>query len=311
MIIKEIAMKFLLFADFHHSASLFMGGTHEDLALFHKRAEENGCEMLIHAGDFCHGTDFSTDIINEYNDFHIPSYHCLGNHDSDFTPLDKVLAAYKMENCYYFFDRGGYRFIVYDTNYIKEEDGSYVHFDMRNYGPKPSSMLYFMPPEEIAWLKDAIETSEYPCVLIGHESLERMDSIKNRQEILDIINAANKKKAHSVILCINGHHHRDRVTVMDNVCYVDMNSVSFDWVDKKHELFPKELNESIKYMKNTVVYDEPLHAIVTLEGNRIRMEGMESRMFMGITGEMTGNPKYDRMGREAIPYVSSFDITLN
>ena len=304
-------MKFLFFSDFHNSAGLFMGGTCEHIKLLQRRAEETGCEMLIHAGDFCHGTDHSMEAIDLYNDFHIPSYHCLGNHDSDFTPLERALKAYKMENDYYFFDKGGYRFIIYDTNYIKNEDGTYTHFDSLNYKPLPSSMLYFMPPEELCWLKDAIETSEYPCVLIGHESIERVDGIKNRGEIMQIINDANKKKPHSVILCLNGHYHRDHVSVIENVCYMDMCSTIIDWMENKHELFPEELNRSIKYMKHSIIFNDPLHAIITLEGTRIRIEGMESSMFMGITAEMTGNPKYDRMGREARPFVSTVDITLN
>lgn len=308
---KEKTMKFLLFSDFHHSAGLFKGGTVEHIKLFEQRAKETGCDMMIHAGDFCHGTDHSMDAVEAYNNSEIPTYHCLGNHDSDFTPLPKVLEAYKMENDYYFFDRGGYRFIVYDTNYIKEEDGSYVHFDVLNYKPKASSMLYYMPPKELEWLRETIESSEFPCVLIGHESIERVDGIKNRDEIMKLINDANKKKKHSVIMCINGHYHRDHVSVIENVCYLDVNSTICDWVENKHELFPEELNKSIKYMKHSIIYNDPLHAIVTLEGNRIRIEGMESSMFMGITVEMTGNPKYDRMGREARPYVGSVDITLN
>ena len=125
-----------------------------------------------------------------------------------------------------------------------------------------------------------------------------------------IINEANRKRPHSVILCINGHYHRDNVRILDNVCYFDLNSASYDWVDKEHFLYPQKYNEEFRLMKNTVVYDDPIHAIITLEGTTITIEGMESTMFMGFNREHTTNDVYDRMGRPVVPRVQSAKITL-
>ena len=304
-------MKFLLFTDFHHAPGLFMGGDKKDLSLFQRLALKNQCDFIIHAGDFLHDYDLSAGIIKAYNEFCIPSYHCFGNHDTDFSGYEKMLEAYGLERGYYFFDCCGYRFIVYDANYLIDENGGYVPFSFRNYVGVPNESIYVMPPEELDWLRRTIEGSENPCVLIGHESIERTaDGIRNRDEILKIINEANEKKRHSVLMCINGHYHRNNITILDNVCYLDMNSVKFDWVDKSHRLYPEELLSSIKYMKNSVVYNDPLYAIITLEGTTIKIEGTESDMFMGVRREDTGNPKYDRMGRAVIPRVQSAEFTL-
>ena len=63
-------------------------------------------------------------------------------------------------------------------------------------------------------------------------------------------------------------------------------------------------------VRNTVVYNDPLHAIITLEGNIIDIRGMKSSMFMGVTREMTDNAPFDAMGRPATPVVQSARITL-
>ena len=168
-----------------------------------------------------------------------------------------------------------------------------------------------MPPEQLAWLRETIESAPHPCILISHESFEReADGVQNQAEVRAIINEANRKRPHSVILCINGHYHRDNVRILDNVCYFDLNSASYDWVDKEHFLYPQKYNEEFRLMKNTVVYDDPIHAIITLEGTTITIEGMESTMFMGFNREHTTNDVYDRMGRPVVPRVQSAKITL-
>lgn len=301
-------MKFSVFADLHHYPGVFMGGTDEDLDLIQKRAEDENCAFIIHAGDFSHGPTLVPDYVEKYNSFHIPSYHCLGNHDSDSTPYAETLRRYNMPDGHYFFDNGGYRFIVCDPNYYYV-NGEYIHYDMGNYY-KFGAYRDYMPPDQLEWLRETVETAPGPCILISHESFERPDGVQNREEVLKIINEANRKKPHSVILCINGHHHRDYIRILDGVCYFDLNSASYDWVPIKHNNYPKELCGEIRLLSNTVVYNDPIHAIITLEGTTITIEGMESSMFMGINREHTDNPIYDGAGRPVTPTVQSAKITL-
>ena len=75
-------MKFLLFADFHYYPEVFLGCTMTDLQTIQAHAEAEGCDFIIHAGDFCHGPARFPEIVRAYNEFHIPSYHCIGNHDA-------------------------------------------------------------------------------------------------------------------------------------------------------------------------------------------------------------------------------------
>ncbi|MBQ8577244.1 MAG: metallophosphoesterase [Clostridia bacterium] len=303
-------MKFSLFSDLHHYPGVFRGGTVEHLRFIQSRAENAGCDFIIHAGDFCHGPAEVADYVKLYNNFHIPSYHCLGNHDTDRTPLADTLRYYNMPAGHYFFDCKGYRIIVCDPNYYFH-DGEYIHYDMGNYYAHGAERDY-MPPEQLAWLSETIAAAPGPCVLISHESFEReADGVKNLSAVRDIINAANRRKKNSVLLVINGHYHRDNLRILDGVCYFEINSTSYDWVPNAHTCYPEDLCRETTLLNHTVCYNDPVHAIVTLEGNTIRIEGMESTMFLGINRRETGNNDIcDAMGRPVVPRVQSAEITL-
>ena len=91
-------MKFTMFSDFHHHPQRFMRGTFEDLDVIFKASEQADVDFIIHAGDLTFGPSNHLDFVKKYNEFHIPTYNCLGNHDTDATPLEETLKLYKMEN---------------------------------------------------------------------------------------------------------------------------------------------------------------------------------------------------------------------
>lgn len=303
-------MKFLLFADLHHLPGVFMGGTYEDLDLFCRRAQETGCDFIIHAGDFCHGPSTVPDYVKAYNDLPIPTYHCLGNHDTDRTPFEETIKAYNMPDDHYYFDVDGCRMIVLSTNYFLK-DGQYIRYSGPNYHKISIYNRDYISPEQIEWLEEAIASSPYPCVLISHASVERrICCVPNRDEVLRVINEANKRKPHSVLMYINGHYHTDFIRILDGVCYFDMNSAAYCYRPNVHHLYPAELEKQYADIAHTINYNDPLHAIVTVEGTTITIEGMESSPFMGITNEMTDNPIVDDDGRPVTFRVQSAKITL-
>lgn len=302
-------MKFLLFADFHYAPGIFKGGTPEALSAFWKRAEETGCEFIIHAGDFTNCRDTHKPLIDAYNSLPIPSYHVLGNHDADNATYEDVLRLYRMPSGYYYFDHGGYRIIATNTNFYRDENGEYVNYSMGNYIKYPREREY-MSPAQLLWLREAIESAPGPCLILGHAGLERPDGVKEQDEVRAIINEANRRRPHSVLACMNGHHHRDFHRVLDGVLYMEVNAVAFDWLEKRHDCYPAALCEEITSLSHTVVYNDPLCAVVTVEGTTVRVEGTESTMFMGVTREMAGCRSLDVAGRPVVPRISSFEVTL-
>jgi hypothetical protein len=236
----------------------------------------------------------------------IPTYHCIGNHDADKSTFEEVLEHYKLEKGYYYIDGNGARLIVLNPNYYYE-DGKYVNYSMGNYYYKSRDHI---PPEQLEWLKKTIEESEYPCIILSHESLERPNGIQNKEAVLDIIGAANARKKHSVVLCINGHSHKDHMRIIDGVCYFEVNSASFEILEHRHNYYPEELCKRIKDINATLVINDPLCAVVDVKGSEIDVKGMQSSFFMDVTKEMTDDPLYDDAGRLATAEIRDFHIDL-
>lgn len=319
-------MKFLIFSDLHYHPGILYGTDWHTLHLLQQRAEENNCDFIIHAGDFCYGYDLVSDFVEAYNNFHIPSYHCLGNHDCDNTSYEETLKHFRMSNGYYFFDCKGYRIIVLDSNYFWA-DGAFHNYSKKNYHTHPESRDN-IPPEELRWLEQTIESSPHPCLVISHASFEREHIVaENEEMVLQLAKEANasvngeavrqmfrrinEKTPHKVLMVMNGHHHRDNLRLIDNILYWDVNSTTYDWVsDKGHDKFPKELTDQHRLAGHTVAYNEPLSAVVTLEGTTVTIDGSESSMFLGVTREMVGDIVLDRSGRPTRPRIQSARLTL-
>ncbi|MGI5925076.1 MAG: metallophosphoesterase family protein [Lentisphaeria bacterium] len=302
-------VRFCAFADIHYYPGVFPHDSREWLEQILDRATREKVDFVIQAGDFTHRPKQFIDYVNWYNDYSLPTYHCIGNHDDDGNSHDVTLECYRLESGHYFFDRNGFRFIVADPNYFLQ-DGVYIHYSSANYYKVGTS---YVPPEQLEWLKDAINNSPHPCVIFSHQSFEReIGGCKNYADVRKIINDANAAHPGRVRLVINGHHHRDNLRLIDNVLYFDLNSASYEWVPKAHDKYPPEVLSKHKLAKNTVMYNAPVNAIITMNSDgRIKIDGMESSLFMGITREMTGNSRYDAHGRETTARVQSLDITLN
>ena len=304
-------MKFLLFADLHCHATWPIHSTKE-LEIMQKRAEEEGCDFMIHAGDLCFDAAANAEFIEQYNRFHIPSYHVLGNHDADKTPLETVLKMYRMPNNYYYFDCKGYRIIALDPNYFLL-NGEYIHYDMGNYYPYSNGNYRdWVPPEQLKWLEETIASSPYPCLLIAHESFEReADGVRNQTEVRRIINEANARRPHSVLMCMNGHYHTDYLRILDNVCYLDVNSAVGMWIPHPHDLYAEELRTVYKGYRYLVCYGQlPVYCIVTVEGTTVTIDGVKGGLLDGVTREMTGNGVLDEAGRATTGDIQTAKITL-
>jgi hypothetical protein len=303
---------FSCFADFHYYPGVFYCEGEERLQKIIDRAKENKADFILHLGDFCSTPLQSESLIRAYNTCGIPAYHVLGNHDADLCTKEEAVTAYGMPHNYYYFDIHGFRFIVFDPNYCLV-DGEYVPYSKGNYFKTPTCRDY-VPGNQITWLGEIIFSSPYPCILLSHSSLERTrNGIRNRDKILSMIKEANREKR-KVIMCINGHYHRDFIRIWDNVVYYDVNSATMDWLENPHhDLFPPDYYAKYKRMGNLVVFNDPVHPIITLsEDGTVDIKGMESSFLCGISREMTDNSPTDAADRPCEPRVGSarFKIPL-
>jgi len=100
------------------------------------------------------------------------------------------------------------------------------------------------------------------------------------------------------------------VSILDNVCFFDLNAVSFDWVEREHDLYPPEVLAMGKSMNHIVAFTGPVFCVLKLEGTDIRIRGVESSMLCGVTREMTGNRRCDASGRAVMPRIPSSKFCL-
>lgn len=311
-------IKFTAFSDIHHYPGVFMTNAEERLEKIHKRAIENNVDFAIQLGDMSHIPAECPDFIKQYKAWEIPTYSVLGNHDQDGGSGEDAVAAYGMPSNYYYFDKGGYRFIVLDANYIFDGE-RYFHYSHKNYfdymikdpfRPEvPDNYNCNLPPEELEWLEDAIMESPYPCVIFSHESLEReYDGIKNMEEFRELVRRVNSDEKR-VFLCVNGDTHIDFLRLFEGVYYFALNSCSLDWIGGRgHSAFPKEETDKYTDHKYTILHEEPIHAIITLRNNEIFIEGMHTPYYMGIDRPSIGADRFDKARRMRTPNVLTAHI---
>ena len=113
------------------------------------------------------------------------------------------------------------------------------------------------------------------------------------------------------MLSCNGHHHRDYLRILDNVAYFDVNSASFDWLNRPHTLFPEELRRRFELIDHQVIFEEALSAVITLDSDgTVEISGSKTGFLHGITREMTPNDICDRAGRPCTAEIQSARFRL-
>lgn len=299
---------FLAFGDLHHYPGEFLDDKWQRWGEIVARSVDENAAFIVGLGDYVHEPEKNGDFIAKMLACPKELFLCLGNHDTEHSPLTYVLAQYRLPHNYYHFDRGGYRFIVLDANYSLI-DGAYVHYNPDAPRHKPG----VIPPDQLRWLTRTIDESENPCVLLSHHSIERPDGIANRQAVWDIIDHANQKRPHAVMLYINGHHHRDHCTIMHGVCCLDLNSAAYQYVSPPFPRYPTEVLALAHGMAYTLNFSRPLSALVTLEGDhKIRIRGLAGEFLFGLTAADVEEMDRGRLSylRRSVPFIRDYEVDL-
>ena len=301
--------KFMVFTDLHYNMQEIGVDADMRLASIMERAELEEVAFVIQLGDFLHDPVKTGWLAKSYVNSPLPAYSALGNHDTDMVGMEYIMQLFKMNHNYYFFDAGGYRFIVLDPNYTVVQ-GKAVHYEPQQ---KRENNRGFLPMEELVWMKQVIMESPYPCILFSHQSLERTDGISNRDDAWEIICEANRKCKDSVILCINGHYHCDDVNFINDVCCLDLNSSTYHWTDVENHYYPKEYYMRYPAAAHCIGYDTALSAVISLKGT-------EQIMVQGCQGEFLFSPDEEEIlrldqrrlsqSRVCIPRIRNYRIDL-
>ncbi|MDD3334924.1 MAG: metallophosphoesterase [Eubacteriales bacterium] len=220
-----------------------------------------------------------------------PLYGVLGNHDMDSCDKETACRYWNMPAPYYAFVEGGVRFLVLDSNFIRTDDGL-VDFEHNNYRDYKRRQTSFLPKEQLDWLRKEILSSSEPCVLLSHTPLgDDLLNINNMQEVWAIIDEVNQDKRR-VIVAINGHNHVDGLSVRRGVPFLSINSASNLWLGSEFKTtrYSETICRAYPHLASCAPYYDPLYAVVTIDENGIRVEGIHSS-FVGSTPQELGFPK--------------------
>lgn len=301
---------FLAFADLHHYPGEFLDDKAERWDKLVRRGVEQKAAFMVGLGDYVHEPAVNGDFARRMMTSPIDLYCCLGNHDTEHSPLEEVLPLYRMPHNYYWFEREGYRFVVLDANYTLN-DGKYVHFNPHVERRTKQGVL---PPEQLRWLERTLEESDRPCVLMSHHSIERPDGMLNRQQVWEIIDRVNRRRPHTVMLYINGHHHRDHCTVMNGVCCLDLNSAAYQYVNPPFGGYAPQVLALCHGMAYTLNFSEPLSAMITLTGDScITVRGLTGEFLFGLTDEDVESVDKGRLSyaRRSVPFIRDYEVDLD
>ena len=295
-------LSFGIVADVHKD---LMPDADERLERFITEAMERKVDFIIQLGDFCMAETKNTDFLGIWNTFKGPKYHVLGNHDMDKHSKDQMLDFWGMPKTYYAYDFSGFHFVVLDANFLYRE-GKFIDYEKANFYVNDKHRTY-IDQEQIAWFKADLEATKLPTIVFSHQSLWHYQwGVKNRLEIQRIMEGHKDK----IICCMNGHNHIDFHHHQNGIDYIEINSMSYQWMQDAYaskERYPKELYDEYKWLPNLAPYKDPLYAFAKLDPKgTLLIEGVESEWISPSPFDL-GMPK-GVLGSELSTRISDYHL---
>ena len=241
-------------------------------------AEKQNLDFVIDLGDFCFPKNENLDFVKIWKSSPIEKFNVLGNHDMDMGNKNDFMNFVGMKERYYSFDRGDIHFIVLDPNnlYI---DGNYIPYQNGNFY-KPAEQRAHVDPAQMDWLKNDLSKTQKHCIVFSHQSFQNETACQNGEQVRAIFEEANRNAGFTkVVAAFSGHDHTDYATEINGIQYIQINSMSYQWVGEKYkcpERFPDSINKLRPSLQYTTPYKDPLFAIVTINENSLELKGIES-----------------------------------
>ena len=286
------SITFSLFADLHYKKGMYVASV-EDLQKIFRRAEQDGSELVLHLGDMCNDYLHSPEITDAYlnNSQGLEVYGVYGNHELEtegntmatVTPCltnmpDRVV--WGTENgkigdgsiAYYYFDKDCFRFICLDSNYSKNPvTNEYEHNLPASWGaPSGNLVPESLGARQMKWLRATLLSAakqEKRCIVLSHSSFSGLwQKCDDAEAVRAIFREANELRKGTVLLAVNGHLHTDHSAVIEDVLYLDVNTVRNGlWVAKPFYPYAEKDINAPQYTFNYIEYDTNGEAIASFE----------------------------------------------
>lgn len=302
-------IKFGICSDIHHD---IIHDAPDRLNKFLRVAEKRNVDFVVDLGDFCFPLQENRDFLDVWASSPLQKYNTLGNHDMDKGSKQEFMDFVGMSNPYYSFDKGDIHFVVLDPNNIFV-NGDYTPYDNGNYYRDEHERGY-VDPKQLQWLKQDLAQTNRHCIIFSHQSFENPNGgCQNGSEVRAIFEEANLNAGfNKVVASFSGHHHTDYAEEINQITYIQINSMSDQWVGKKYsapERFSQEINERRPALKHTIPYKDPLFAIVTIHNGKIMIEGTKSDFIPPGPEELNYDTQINS-NAPTVPYISDRVITF-
>ncbi|MDW3650782.1 MAG: metallophosphoesterase [Bacteroidia bacterium] len=293
---EEEKIRFGIVADAHQD---LMPDVEQRMELFIESSSNANSDFILQLGDFCHPIEKNRNFMKIWRSYEKPSYHVLGNHDMDLASKAKTLDFWEMPARYYSFEQGAFHFIVLDGNLINQ-DGKYSDYDTANFYID-SGLRTWMDPEQLEWLKDDLRKTDKPTIVFSHQSLVNdLWGIKNRSIVQQIFEEENERFGkQKVLACFNGHNHIDYLRKLNGIYYIDINSLSYQWLGQKYlckTRYSQEVYDAYPLMDRMAPYQDPIFGLIEIDAENIRIKGRMGKYIgpspqsLGLDDEIYGFP---------------------
>lgn len=267
-------LRFLIFADLHYD---MMPDADSRLETIFQAARKNKVEFMVNMGDLAAPVSRYQPLKDKLSGSPVPTYHIIGNHDTDHSGKQAFMEFYGMEKPFYYIDKGKFRFIFLDSNYFIDKDGQTKDYHKRDY--IRSKQIDRYSPEELQWLENTLQTEQI-CLLFSHAPVnDNYGEIINNVDIHKIITTA-KAKGTDIVAVFGGHNHSDNYHIIDGIHYIQVNSASNIWGGSQFtntERFPAEVYKQYTSLKYIIPYRDALYATVDIYSNgKVKIKGTKS-----------------------------------
>lgn len=252
-------------------------------------------DFIMQMGDFCEPKPQNQIIMDTWNQFKGPKYHVIGNHDTDggFTH-DEVVSFWNARDKYYSFDKNGYHFIVLNAN----EEKMIAHYN------GPSGLI---SDTQKQWLEKDIAGTQLPVIVFCHQGIDNDAGGINEGNLVRVIfDRANSKAGFKKVqMVFSGHHHQDYYNVINDIHYVQVNSMSYQWMGDKFasDHYSPEMERAHPVLRDIAPYADPIWALVTIYKNgSVKIQGKKSS-FLSPTPDEMHRPEF-HAGYPDVPYIS-------
>lgn len=205
-------------------------------------------DAVIQLGDFAQPKQANEPILKLWRELDLPHHSVLGNHDMDGGKTrDDAVKAFGMPGRYYAVELKGVKLIVLDGN----EPSAGVSGYARSLGG-----------EQLDWLRAELGKDRKPVLVCVHQPpLELENCLVDGDELLQILEEANRAAGRRVIALLCGHLHRDFLIEKRGIPCLQINSAAYFWADAPY------------------IYEGPLWAIIDIDlrAGTVEVKGTATR----------------------------------